>query len=78
MMQTLLDYLHSPVVWVTAGAVAQWIFSAFVCSMPEPDATSSKNYLWAYRFMHRLAANLDKARVAKIDPVTVDPSKEDK
>lgn len=41
-----------------AGAI---LLSAAARSLPEPAATGNPFYLWAYRFVHLLLANFDKA-----------------
>jgi hypothetical protein len=63
-MENIFEYLTNPYVAAAAGIIAQWIFSAFVSSMPEPNG-SGRNYLWAYRFLHTLAANMDKLRATR-------------
>lgn len=42
------------------GLASLWVFAAIVGGMPEPDPASGKGYIWAYRSLHLLAANLDK------------------
>ncbi len=43
------------------GVVTLWIFSAAVGAMGQPDVKSGPGYEWLYRFLHLLAANLDRA-----------------
>lgn len=43
-----------------------WAFSAAVSSMPDPEATSSKGYLWLFRFLHSVAGNLSTVVGSKI------------
>jgi hypothetical protein len=45
------------------GVVTLWVFSAAVGAMGQPDGKSSQEYEWLYRFLHLLAANLDRAGV---------------
>jgi hypothetical protein len=49
---------------VVAGATGLWVFSALVGTMPDPTVTSGTAYIWLYRFLHTLSANLDKAAKA--------------
>ncbi len=44
-----------------AAVAAYWIFSAAICSMPDPAPNSSPGYLWLFRFLHTLAGNLTTA-----------------
>ncbi len=41
-----------------ATLIAFWVFSAAVQAMPEPDETSSKGYVFLYRFANTMAANI--------------------
>lgn len=43
-------------------AAAFWIFAAAVQSLPDPDCTSGKFYVFAYRFAHMVAGNTALAR----------------
>lgn len=50
-------------IWpIVAGAGGQYVFSAFVTSMP---AYQGQNYWvkWLYAFLHLIAANLDKVHI---------------
>jgi len=38
-----------------------WLFSALVGGMPEPAATSSLGYRWAFSSLHLLAGNVSTA-----------------
>ena len=38
-----------------------WVFSAAVSALNPPGKNSCQIYGWAYRFLHVLAANLDRA-----------------
>ena len=46
-------------------AVAYWLYSAAVTTMPAPTLTSSTAYVWLFKFLHALAANLDKVMQAR-------------
>lgn len=58
------------------GIMALWVFSAAVGGMNVPDARSSPTYQWLYRFMHLLAANLDRAGLLHSSPaeIAVEPT----
>jgi hypothetical protein len=43
------------------GVMTLWVFSAAVGAMGQPDGKSGRGYEWLYRFLHLLAANLDRA-----------------
>jgi hypothetical protein len=43
-----------------SGALGLWVFSAAVCALSAPDGHSSKAYQWLYKFLHLLAANLNR------------------
>ena len=45
---------------VAAAFVFYWVFMAAVSGMPEPTSTSGTAYVWAYRSLHALSANLDR------------------
>jgi hypothetical protein len=49
---------------VIATGVFGWLYSAFTEALPEPDKTSSKSYIFLYKFLHILAANASKVRGA--------------
>jgi len=64
-METLIAYFSQhPFLLVGYVVAAQWVFSAFVSSMPEPTRNASHGYIWAYRFLHLLAANLSTVKVS--------------
>lgn len=50
--------------WVTPSFVAAsyWIFNAAIQALPDPDATSGRLYVFAYRFTHMVAGNTALAR----------------
>ena len=43
--------------------VLLWTLSAAISALMPPDSKSSEVYVWAYRFLHLVAANLDRAGV---------------
>ena len=43
------------------GVLLLWLFSAGVGALRMPDSESSALYTWLFRFLHLLAANLDRA-----------------
>lgn len=45
---------------VAAAFALYWVFMAAVSGMPEPTSTSGTAYVWAYRSLHALSANLDR------------------
>ncbi len=45
------------------GLVSLWVFSAAISAMKPPTESSSPKYQWFFRFIHLLAANLDRAGV---------------
>lgn len=45
---------------VAAVFALYWVFMAAVSGMPEPTSTSGTAYVWAYRSLHALSANLDR------------------
>lgn len=47
---------------IVESIVVFWLISAFSHAMPEPEENGSRWYLFIYRFLHYLVANLDKAR----------------
>ena len=62
-----LMHNHPVVFW--GGVYAA--FSNLVSSMPDPDATSGKGYIWLYRLLHIAASDI--ARVAKSRGIPVAP-----
>jgi len=46
---------------VATSLACWWVFAAFVGGMPDPRPDSF-GYLWLYRSLHLLAANIAKAR----------------
>ena len=60
-----------PIENAPAGIAALWVFSAGVSALAQPDSESSSGYCWLFRFLHLLAANLDRAGLLKDgSPVT--------
>lgn len=60
-MQELLQLLANPLFWgVMAG---YWLFSAAVGSLETPTMADSKLYRFFFRFLHRLAGNLNRAAI---------------
>lgn len=53
---------HSNYWMLLYGAGAQYIFSAFVSTMP-PYTGSNYFVKWLYAFLHAIAANLDKVHI---------------
>ncbi len=47
----------------TSGFIVLWLFSAAVSALKPPDERSREAYTWLYRFLHFLAANLDRAGI---------------
>jgi len=43
-----------------AGALAMWLFSNFVATMPTPRANASQFYEWMFGFLHALGAGLPR------------------
>ena len=60
---TTLAEAARPFESASAGAAALWVFSAGVSALAAPDAHSSTSYQWLFRFLHLLAANLDRAGI---------------
>lgn len=50
------------------GSAALWMFSAFVDALPEPRPNEGRLYLFFYRFVHGLAANIRKAKGQPQEP----------
>lgn len=50
--------------WFTVDRVVMlfWVYNAAVQALPEPDQTSSKLYIFAYRMAHWAAANINVVR----------------
>lgn len=67
MIITLLPKLSA----LTDELITLWIFSAAVSALSAPDDKSSQLYAWVYRFLHLLAANLDRAGL--LEPRSGDP-----
>lgn len=67
-MAIINELSQHPFILLATGTALQWVFSAFVSTMPDPDANGHGGwkYIWAYRFLHTLAANMDKAKLAKV------------
>ena len=59
-IQVIAETLR-PVESASVGMAALWIFSAGVSALATPSAQSSPSYQWLFRFLHLLAANLDRA-----------------
>lgn len=59
MFNSLAELLANPLVWKVV--VAYWIFSAAVGALDTPDASSGKAYKFAFRFLHALAGNVNRA-----------------
>lgn len=57
--------LHTPAFWIILGLLLlYWCFAAAVGSMEMPTAESTARYRFWFKFLNRLAANLERARVA--------------
>lgn len=50
------------------GFIVLWVFSAAVSAFVPPCNKSSQVYIWFYRFLHLLAANLDRAGILSCYP----------
>lgn len=61
-MTELTSLLSNPLVWKVL--LSFWVFSAAVGAMPTPKKGSSPFYVWAFRFLHGLSGNLNRAAVA--------------
>lgn len=61
-MNAITDLLANPLVWKVLGGY--WVFSAAIGAMPTPATSSNPFYVWAFRFGHGLAGNLNRAAVA--------------
>jgi hypothetical protein len=54
---------HWQLVWgILSGAGGQYVFSAFVSTMP-PYTGNSYAVKWLYAFLHAIAANWDKVHI---------------
>ena len=53
------------------GLATLWVFSAAVSALSAPDCKSSPLYQWLYRFMHLLAANLDRAGLLNLTSAVI-------
>lgn len=56
----IFDFLNDNFTATQAAAIATavgWVSSAFVQSLPDPDADNGKFYRFCYKFLHTLAAN---------------------
>jgi hypothetical protein len=62
MPQSLIELLNNPLLYVVLGAY--WLFSAAVGAMDTPAMTDPEWKRYAFRFLHRLAGNLNRAAVA--------------
>ena len=51
------------------GAVALWIFSGVVHTMPSPTESSGAGYLWLYNFMQFCGSNWANILGKKVPPV---------
>ena len=47
---------------IMLGVVGHTVFSAAMYAMPSPTSNSSAFYVFLYRFLQYIAANLDKAK----------------
>lgn len=61
-MTELTSLLSNPLIWKVLGCY--WVFSAAVGAMPTPEKGSNLFYVWAFRFLHGLSGNLNRAAVA--------------
>ncbi len=61
MFQDLVQVLSNPLFW--AIMVGYWLFSAAIGSMETPSTTAPGWHRFAFRFLHRLAGNLNRAAV---------------
>ena len=53
------------------GMALLWMGSAAVSALPAPGEKSSPTYQWLFRFLHLLAANLDRAGLLPTPPADV-------
>jgi hypothetical protein len=58
-MQEIIQLLSNPLVWKLVGGY--WIFNAATSSLPQATEKSAAWYQFAFRFMHALGGNLDRA-----------------
>ena len=61
----------SPVQFITGTEVGHFLLymtaSAAIGSMPAPTATSNPFYLWMFRFLNTMAANVTRAFSTKVE-----------
>jgi hypothetical protein len=51
-----------------AGVVAMWVFSALCYALPNPTAASPTYYIFLYRLVHFIGANLARAGLVSHPP----------
>ena len=54
-------------IMATITNVAQFVFSAFVSSLPAPTATSSAKYQFWFKFFNTIAGNLSRAKMTAVE-----------
>lgn len=62
MFSSIAEFLANPLVWKII--LGYWTFSAIVGALETPDTRSSKLYRFAFRFLHGMSGNLNRAAVA--------------
>jgi ABC-type uncharacterized transport system permease subunit len=77
-IQAIVNLLKDPMaikvlIAIVVTVLLYFMFSAAVGAMAMPDATSSKRYRFWFRFLNRLAGNLDRAAKALHVPGAEDP-----
>ncbi len=58
--------MHHSTLSILAG---YYLFSAFVSGMPDPDSTSGKGYMWAFKSLHLLSGDLAAGLASKLPQV---------
>ena len=53
------------------GVAVLWIYSAAVASLPEPSASSTPFYAWAYKFLKSISGDLSAKFGSYIPSATV-------
>jgi hypothetical protein len=62
--------LNLPEQWLLIFFVANLVLSALIQALPEPDTTSSKGYVFTYKFLSLLISDF-KSFAQKIPPPTI-------
>ena len=60
----MIHWLQAMYHWhpVLMGAIGMAIANAAITTMPSPDSTSGKGYIWLFNFLHAIVLSL--ARIA--------------